>query len=78
MSKSKMDIVEDLWKKYSDYKDIAEQHEFFKLFILDNKLIPFYNDLHENYDDNHADMFIRGLTKVLVSLGIKVENNVEV
>ena len=38
--------------------------------MYDSKLIPAYNDLHENYNDEHADIFIRGMKKVLASFGI--------
>lgn len=64
-----MDIIESLWKKYNDYKETAGQHEFFQLFMLDSKLIPLYNDLQENYDKEHANLFIKIMNEVLGSLG---------
>lgn len=64
--------VEYLWKKFDEYKETAEQHEFVKLFALDMKIMPFYNDLNENYTEEHAEIFIRVMIKVLDSLGIKV------
>lgn len=68
--KEKMQAVEKLWKAFENYKEHAEQHEFIRLAMYDSKLIPAYNDLHENYNDEHADIFIRGMKKVLVSFGI--------
>ena len=67
---SKMDQVEQLWDRYEKYKETAEQHEFIKLIFLDTNLIPYYNDLHTNYTEEHADKFIRVMSQVLGSLGI--------
>lgn len=64
--------VEYLWKKFDEYKETAEQHEFVKLFMLDAKIVPAYNDLQENYTEEHAEIFIRVMTKVLGSLGVKI------
>ena len=67
-----MEKVEYLWEKYNKYKETAEQHEFARLFILDMKLIPAYNDLHTNYNQEHIETFIRVMNKVLKSLGIAI------
>ena len=68
--KEKMQTVEKLWNAFEKYKENAEQHEFIRLAMYDSKLLPAYNDLHENYNDEHADIFIRGMKKVLLSFGI--------
>ena len=67
-----MEKVKYLWKKFDEYKQKAEQHEFIRLFMLDSKLIPAYKDLQTNYNDEHAEMFIRGLSNVLTSLGVDI------
>lgn len=67
-----MKKVEYLWKKFDEYKQKAEQHEFIRLFMLDSKLIPAYKYLQTNYNDEHAEMFIRGLSNVLTSLGVDI------
>lgn len=72
--KEKMQTVEKLWKAFENYKENAEQHEFVSLAMYDLKLTPAYNDLHENYNEEHADIFIRCMKKVLTSFGI---NNIE-
>ena len=72
--KEKMQTVEKLWSDFEKYKENAEQHEFIRLAMYDLKLIPAYNDLHENYNDEHADIFIRGMKKVLASFGIDYMN----
>ena len=67
-----MEIVEYLWKKFDEYKKTAEQHEFIRLFMLDSKLVPAYKDLQTNYNDEHAEIFIRGLSNVLKALGVDI------
>lgn len=66
-----MKEADSLWNKYINYKETAEQHEFFQLFILDMKLVPMYNDLKIHYNENHAKIFIKVMNRVLKSLGIK-------
>ena len=67
-----MKKVEYLWKKFDEYKQRAEQHEFVRLFMYDSRLVPLYKDLQVNYDKEHAEIFIRVMIKVLKSLGVKV------
>ena len=64
--------VEEVWKKYNDFKENAEQHMFVQLVMYDRMLIPAYNDLQNNWSDDHAEKFINGMTKVVFKkLGIK-------
>lgn len=53
--------VEEVWKKYNDFKETAEQHDFVKLVMFDSKLIPAYNDLQKNWNEDHAQKFINGM-----------------
>ena len=69
---NKKQMVEYLWYKFAKYKETAGQHEFIKLFALDNKLFPLYHDLQVNYSDEHADIFIRVMTRVLKELGADI------
>lgn len=57
--------VEEVWKKYNDFKETAEQHDFVKLVMLDSKLIPAYNDLQKNWNEDHAQKFINGMKNVV-------------
>ena len=66
-----MEEVNKLWAAYEKYKETAEQHEFFRLLMIDSKVIPLYNDLKANYTEEHKDIFVRGMKKILESLGIK-------
>lgn len=68
-----MDEVNRLWDAYSRYKETAEQFEFVRLLILDSQLIPRYNDLKENYTEEHAEIFKRVMRNVLTSLGVKLD-----
>ena len=63
-----MEEVNRYWYAFEEYKEIAQQHEFMQLFIWDTKLIPMYNDLQQNYTEEHAAIFIRVMKKVLKSL----------
>lgn len=68
---TKKEEVEQLWDKYNSYKETAEQHMFQYLIIFDVALIPAYNDLKENWDDEHADKFIKGMEQIVFpKLGI--------
>lgn len=69
-----MERVEYLWGKYRAYSRQAEQHEFVHLLMLDLTLNPAYNDLHSNYDEEHAKIFIRGIEKVLTRLGVEFDD----
>lgn len=57
---------------YRAYQDRAEQHEFAFLFMLDMKIVPAYNDLVRNWDENHARIFINIMVKVLNRLGVPI------
>ena len=66
--------VDFLWNKFEEYKRIAEQHEFVRLFMCDSKLLPLYHDLQVNYSDEHAEIFIRVMNKVLTDFGVDVSS----
>ena len=58
----------ELWDKYEAYKERAEQHEFFKLFLIDRRFIPLYKDLEQNWTPEHGLLFVSALQKVLLDL----------
>lgn len=66
--------VEFLWHKFEAYTRIAEQHEFVRLFMCDSKLSPLYHDLQVNYTEEHAEIFIRVMNKVLTGFGVDVSS----
>lgn len=57
--------VEEVYKEWQEYKDSAEQHEFCTIFMRDAIIESGYKDLQENWDDEHARIFIRGIEKIL-------------
>lgn len=64
--------VEELYKKWQDYKETAEQHEFPVIFMQDIIIKRGYMDLQKNWDDEHAKIFIRAMEKTLKARGIEV------
>ena len=66
-----MKQVEDAWKKYTAYKETAEQHMFHQLIIFDRMLEPAYRDLQEKWSDTRAQIFLNGMNIVFKKLGIK-------
>lgn len=60
-----------MWEKYNNFKQTAEQHQFPTIFMYDMILEPKYKDLQENWTDEHAEIFIKGLDIVFKKLGIE-------
>ena len=69
---SKKEKVEELYNKFRKYTETAEQHEFPYLIQYDMLISRGYKDLQENWDEEHADIFIMGVSKSLKQLGIEV------
>ena len=65
--------INRMWEAYKRYKETAEQHEFVRLFMLDSRLVPAYNDLQNNYTEEHAEIFKKVMERVLSSLGVNWE-----
>lgn len=65
------EYINQLWQKFDAFKANAEQHDFVKLLIYDTALIPKYNDLQKNWDEDHAKIFARVmLNQVFPAFGI--------
>lgn len=67
----KKEQIENLWKKWTDFKETAEQHMFVSILMVDTKLTGAYNDLMNNWDENHADIFIKAMNNILNKYGVK-------
>lgn len=63
--------VESLWKKFDEIKGTAEQYDFPLIFAIDIKYTPLYNDLTNNWNDDHAKLFVYGLSRSLKPFGIE-------
>lgn len=62
--------IKQMWDRFSQYKETAEQHEFVQLAYFDLRLTPQYEDLQKNWTDEHAMLFIKNLTFAFKMLGI--------
>lgn len=65
------EYIQELWAKFDKIKDEAEQYMFPELMFWDMKLTPLYNDLMENWDDDHAEVFMKGMNVMFKSLGVE-------
>ena len=68
---NKKEEVKNLYNKFEHYAENAEQHEFVTLFVMYKKITAAYNDLTNNWDEDHADIFIRTVNKVLYHFGVR-------
>ena len=67
-----MNEIERLWALYEQYKETAEQYEFPMLLLYDMTLIPQYNQLRENYDEEKAKLLIKNLKFVLNKFTVSI------
>ena len=66
-----IELVDKAWANFDKFKETAEQHDFFSLFMLDVKLARMYNNLHVNWDENHALIFMQCMEKVAKQFGFE-------
>ena len=57
--------VDKAWSRFEKLKETAEQYMFTRLMLVDLKFTKFYKDLHENWDEHHAEIFLNGMDVVL-------------
>lgn len=67
-----LETIEQAWKNYEQYKERAEQHEFIELLMLDYDFVPLYEDLKKNWNEHHAEAFLKGLSIVGQHFGFEV------
>ena len=70
MSKRKQ--CEAMWNKFEEIKRNAEQHQFAAILILDLQFAPLYTDLMKNWDEHHADLFIKGFPVFCARYGFNI------
>lgn len=61
--------VQEVWDRFESTKERAEQCDFARILMADLQYKPLRDDLIENYNEYHAQMFIYGLTKIIDELG---------
>lgn len=66
-----IDEVKAAWAKFLAYTDHAEQNEFPLLIMFHLKMETYYEDLLENWDEHHAEMWMHGMNMMFEKLGIK-------
>jgi mannosyltransferase OCH1-like enzyme len=64
--------VEEAWNNFLKYTETAEQHEFPQLIMIHVKGEPLFKDLHDNWDENHAELFMRFMRMMGERFGFKV------
>ena len=64
--------IENEWKRFLERADRAEQYQFAQIVYWHIRLEPLYIDLHKNWDEHHAEIFMRGLNVMYKSLGWEV------
>ena len=75
MKEVTLDYCNELMDKYNSYKEIAEQHQFPLLLLMDTMLIPAHKDLNKNYTQEHGETFVRGMkNSMFPKLGIAWED----
>lgn len=57
--------VDQVWERFWKATDRAEQHIFVPLAIVTTRLKAQYEDLHKNWDEEHAKKFIDNVEHVI-------------
>lgn len=63
--------VEKAWAEFDRLKEYAEQHMFVDILFWDIRLKPYYKDLKENWNEEHARIFMKGMKVMFEHFGIK-------
>ena len=66
--------VEEAWGNFKKFTETAEQHDFPALAATQFKFEPLYDDLHEHWDEHHAEIFMKWMQKIGEYFGFKVPN----
>ena len=61
--------IDKAWTEFHERADRAEQYQFVHIALLHAKLKPFFDDLHENWNNHHANVFMRGIDAAYHALG---------
>jgi hypothetical protein len=65
MNNITIEDVDNAWNTFQSRANRAEQYQFPLIGAFHLKLMPLYNDLHENWDEHHAKLFIDYFDKVV-------------
>lgn len=65
----KKEQVKNLYNRFINYTKTAEQHEFTALILMEARISAGYKDLMKNWNENHADIYIRSVGNIFKRLG---------
>ena len=66
-----IDMVKEVWSNYEKFTETAEQHDFPLLLTVQIKFQPLYKDLLENWDEDHALIFMKWMQEIAKHFGFK-------
>lgn len=64
-----IDIVEKLWEEFEERVDRAEQYQFPDIMFFHLRLEAMYKDLHVNWNEDHAKIFMNCIKIAYEKLG---------
>ena len=64
--------IEQIWADFKQKADRAEQYQFPRIMYWQLKLEPLYKDLKENWNEDHANIFMRLLRFAYKDIGWSV------
>ena len=65
--------IDEIWNGFKQRADRAEQYQFPQILMWQLKLEPLYDDLHKNWDSNHAEIFVKMVKFMYRNLGWEVD-----
>lgn len=65
--------IDKVWAWYTKLRDNCEQHDIPVFMMWDARLSWGYNDLHREWNDHHAEIFMNGMRMVFRMLGLEDE-----
>ena len=71
-NKITIETVEKAWDNFAEFKRTAEQHDFPLILMIDLELRPLYDDLKDNWDKHHGELFLKALAMVGKHFGFEV------
>ena len=57
--KVSIELIEEKKRKWDEYKEHAEQHEFIKIIAIDLWIERMYEDIKMNWDEEHAKILMQ-------------------
>lgn len=68
--KPTIEDIDRAWEHFTGPENRGEQHDFPMMLMLHAKLKPYYDDLHSNWNDEHAERFMNVMNDIFKRFGI--------